>query len=76
MGLYVWSGGSLRLVARTGMNFPGVGTLIELAPPFFFNDPFSGDLINARGDIVFQAFVDQNSSFTGVLLKVDKRQGS
>jgi len=76
-GLYVWSNGSLRLVARTGMDFPGVGTLIKLAPPLIFNEPFSGALINARGDIVFQGtFVDQNSNFTGFLLKIDKRLSS
>jgi hypothetical protein len=70
MGLYVWSAGSLRLVARSGMDFPGVGTLVKLAPPFLF-DPFSGALINARGDMVFQGtFLDQNFNFTGVLLKV------
>ena len=74
MGLYAWSGGSLRLVARTGMNFPGVGTLIKLAPEFVFGLPFSGALINVRGDIVFQGtFLDQNSYLTSVLLKIDGR---
>lgn len=76
-GLYLWSGGSLHLVARTGMDFPGLGTLLKLSPPLFFGEPFSGALINARGDIVFQGtFMDQNFNFTGALLRVDKRQGS
>ena len=29
-GLYVWSHGSLRLVARTGTVIPGVGTVDQL----------------------------------------------
>ena len=29
-GLYVWSHGSLRLVARTGTVIPGVGTIAHL----------------------------------------------
>ena len=29
-GLFVWSGGALRLVARTGTVIPGVGTVAQL----------------------------------------------
>ena len=74
-GLYVWSGGSLRLVARTGMDFPAVGTLLKLAPPLIFGEPFSGAVLNARGDMVFQGTFQDGPFIRGVLLKVDKRQG-
>lgn len=30
-GVYVWSGGSLSLVARTGTVIPGVGTIVDVA---------------------------------------------
>jgi hypothetical protein len=80
MGLYVWSSGSLRLVARTGMDFPGLGTLIKLSPPLFFGEPFSGALIDGRGEVVFQGTfqipVSSQPNTIAALLKVDKRQGS
>ena len=75
-GLYLWSGGALRVVARTGMEFPGVfGKLIKLSPPFFFGEPFSGALLNAQGDMVFQGTFQVGTSFpnmVGELLKVRK----
>jgi hypothetical protein len=60
-GLYVRSGGSLRLVARTGTVVPGVGTIANLvasvlvvleAPAFV---PNSGAHKNDRGQVVFGA---------------------
>jgi hypothetical protein len=62
-GLYVWSHGSLRLVARTGTVIPGVGTtahlvmnvLVALESPVFV--PNSGAHNNDRGQVVFGAML-------------------
>jgi len=63
-GLYVWSRGSLHLVARTGTVIPGVGTILALKPIGF---PYSyiGGAMNERGQILFTATLDNGS---GVLL--------
>ena len=64
-GLFVWSHGSLRLVARTGTVIPGVGTVTQLVmgvtvvpppinpPSSLF--PNSGAYNNDRGQILFGA---------------------
>ena len=60
-GLYVWSHGSLSLVARTGTEIPGVGTIAHLSmnvptvegPSVF--EPNSGANNNDRGQVVFGA---------------------
>jgi hypothetical protein len=70
-GLYVWSHGSLRLVARTGTVIHGVGTIAHLGmnvatvggPSMFV--PNSGAHNNDRGQVVFGATLDDNR---GVLL--------
>jgi hypothetical protein len=70
-GLYVWSHGSLRLVARTGTVIPGVGTiahlvmnaLVVIQSPAFV--PNSGAHNNDRGQVVFGATL---SDGRGVLL--------
>jgi hypothetical protein len=70
-GLYVWSHGSLRLVARTGTVIPGVGTVDRLVmkvvviPPRPFFVPNSGATNNDRGQVVFGATL---SDERGVLL--------
>jgi len=70
-GLYVWSHGSLRLVARTGTVIPGVGTIAHLvmnalvvsqSPAFV---PNSGAHNNDRGQVVYGATL---SDGRGVLL--------
>jgi len=59
-GLFVWSKGKLSLVARTGTNIPGVGTVDELASPQLIFPPApianttSGAINNDRGQIAFQ----------------------
>ncbi|MFL6446609.1 MAG: choice-of-anchor tandem repeat NxxGxxAF-containing protein [Bryobacteraceae bacterium] len=71
-GIYVWSGGSVRLVARTGTVIPGVGTIGQVAsgvtiippPPSYF--PGSG-VINDHGQILFGVTLD-DAKKTGVLL--------
>jgi hypothetical protein len=60
-GLYLWSHGSLRLVARIGTVVPGVGTIAHLRmnvfttppPPVFVPD--SGAHNNDHGQVVFGA---------------------
>ena len=76
-GLYVWSHGSLRLVARTGTVIPGVGTIAQLvmnvlrvAPPPVFV-PNSGAHNNDWGQMVFGARLiekDEQGEQRGVLL--------
>ena len=70
-GLYMWSHGSLHLVARTGTVIPGVGTIAGLVmnvsrvdpPPVFV--PNSGANNNDRGQVVFGATLTDER---GVLL--------
>jgi hypothetical protein len=76
-GLYVWSHGSLSLVARTGTVIPGVGTIAHLvmnvlvvieSPAFVSN---SGAHNNDRGQVVFGASLvenDEQGEQRGVLL--------
>jgi hypothetical protein len=76
-GLYVWSHGSLRLVARTGTVIPGVGTIaglrmnvLRVAPPPVFV-PNSGAHNNDHGQVVFGASLvenDEHGEQRGVLL--------
>jgi hypothetical protein len=70
-GLYLWSHGSLRLVARTGTLIPGVGTIAHLGTnvptvrPHPGADPNSGANNNDHGQVVFGATL---SDERGVLL--------
>jgi hypothetical protein len=70
-GLYLWSHGSLRLVARTGTVVPGVGTIAHLGTSvptvegISDVDPYSGANNNDRGQVVFGATL---SDGRGVLL--------
>jgi hypothetical protein len=56
-GLYVFSNGSIRLVARTGTVIPGLGTIaflgtsLDIIPSFFA----AGAIINDRGQVLFYA---------------------
>ena len=61
-GLFVWSQGTLRLVARSGTVIPGVGTIAQLAmavivvpEPLPFSSPNSGAITNDRGQVYFGA---------------------
>jgi hypothetical protein len=70
-GLFTWSHGSLRLVARTGTVIPGVGTIANLVmgvlviPPRPGFVPNSGATMNDHGQVVFGATL---SDGRGVLL--------
>jgi hypothetical protein len=66
-GLYVWSRGIVQLVARTGTDVPGVGTIKDMnAPGFVGLDPLHGGaVINDVGEVFFQATLTDGS---GVLL--------
>jgi hypothetical protein len=75
-GLYVRSNGTLSLVARTGTDIPGVGTIAHInnpmlaeladAPAVFFDEP----AINASGQVFFEATLTDG---TGVLLVATPR---
>jgi hypothetical protein len=76
-GLYLFSHGKLRLVARTGTEIPGVGTIAQLVmnvpltpppPTIFF--PNSGANNNNRGQVVFGATLTDGR---GVLLLATPR---
>jgi hypothetical protein len=65
-GLYVFSKGSVRLVARTGTVVPGVGTIAYLGlAPFSLSPAGTGGLINDRAQVLMFATL---SDGRGVLL--------
>jgi hypothetical protein len=65
-GMYVFSKGSVRLVARTGTVIPGVGTIAYLGLAPFAPSPLgTGGIINERGQVLFFATL---SDGRGVLL--------
>jgi hypothetical protein len=70
-GLYEWSSGSLRMVARSGTVIPGIGTIgglisgILTFPPPNTVAPNSGAINNDLGQVLFSATLTDG---TGVLL--------
>jgi hypothetical protein len=78
-GLYVWSHGTLHVVARTGTVIPSVGTIRHLAtfvtgfPPPPVNNPNSGAVNNDRGQVFFCATLIDGR---GVLPQFDSKRGS
>jgi hypothetical protein len=70
-GLFIWSQGTLHLVARTGTVLPGVGTIENLVmgtiiiPPPPVLVPNSGAVSNDRGQVLFGATLEDGR---GVLL--------
>jgi hypothetical protein len=64
-GLFVWSHGATRLVARTGTVIPGVGTVAQLNNPFFVGAPpadvYNSASINDRGQVFFEAIMKDGS---------------
>ena len=48
-GVYVKSGGVIRLVAKTGTALPGIGTMLGV------DGFFSGPAVNDRGEVTFAA---------------------
>ena len=69
--MFVWSDGSLRLVALTGTVIPGIGTIFGLVtgpnvfPSLPFITPNSGAINNERGQVFFSATLTDGR---GVLL--------
>jgi hypothetical protein len=63
-GVYLWSNGTLSLIARSGTVIPGVGTLAQLRPPDTGNWG-SGAMSNDQGQVFFQGTLTNG---TGVLL--------
>jgi hypothetical protein len=65
-GLYLFSKGSLSLVARTGTVIPGLGTIAYLGlAPFVPFPAVTGAIVNERGEVFFFATL---SDGRGVLL--------
>lgn len=66
-GLFVWSRGSARLVARTGTVIPRVGAIAHVVALGFVGTPFAlgAQAINNRGQVVVQAVLDDGR---GVML--------
>ena len=77
-GLYVWSRGSLGLVARTGTVIPGVGTIVGVVPPDLVGTqrfPWEGIGANDLGQVLFTAAVDDGSgTLRGVLVLATPRR--
>jgi hypothetical protein len=77
-GLFVWSDGSVRLIARTSTVIPGVGTIAQmtmgviLIPPPVVVTPNSGAINNDRGQVLFGATL---SDGRGVLLVASPSHG-
>jgi hypothetical protein len=66
-GVYVRSGGTLQLIARTGTVVPGIGTIAHIQAPQTIGNrlPFGGAVLNSRGDVLFEATLTNG---LGVLL--------
>ena len=67
-GVYVWSKGDVQLVAQTGTEIPGIGTVDQILPPDvvgdfpeFFSSPWFGEDINDRGQVLFPAALEDGS---------------
>jgi hypothetical protein len=75
-GLFQWSHGQLSVVARTGTEIPGIGTVDELAspqlviPPSPIQTTTSGAINNDLGQVLFTATLTDG---TGVLLLATPR---
>lgn len=75
-GVYLWSGDSFQLVAKTGTQIPGVGSIVQLQPPDVVGkSPFTwaGSAVNDRRQVFFTAAVDDGSGgpLLGVLVLAD-----
>ena len=71
-GVFVWSAGVLKVIARTGTEIPGLGTVTQILPPDLagcfpgcFPYAFLSSAMNERGQVLFTAALDDGS---GVLL--------
>jgi hypothetical protein len=73
-GLYMVSHGKTRLVARTGSDIPGIGTVAHVnSPAYVKSGPLqAGGIINDGGQIFFEVVLTNNK---GVLLVATPRDG-
>ncbi|HEX2119687.1 MAG TPA: choice-of-anchor tandem repeat NxxGxxAF-containing protein, partial [Acidimicrobiales bacterium] len=55
MGVYLWSQGQVRLVARTGTVAPAIGTITSLTTPALDGLGLAAAIVNNRGEVLFQA---------------------
>lgn len=57
-GTYVWSQGSVQVVARTGTVIPDLGTVVHVTAAGDIGFPVGGAVINNRGQVSFQAVLE------------------
>jgi hypothetical protein len=69
-GLYIWSNGALRVVARTG-TATTAGNIARMQPPCECAISFSGAKMNERGTLAFQATLADG---TGVLVYAARKR--
>jgi hypothetical protein len=66
-GLYLWSGGELHLVARSGTPVPGIGVIAALMTPLDYINRaafvFSGAILNNNGEVFFTVTMRDNSYY-------------
>jgi hypothetical protein len=63
-GVYLWDGGTIRVVARSGDIAEDVGILQQFSPVLFGNDrPFSGAVVNDDGEVLFSATTRAGDQF-------------
>ncbi|MGH7064597.1 MAG: DUF7453 family protein, partial [Stellaceae bacterium] len=71
-GMYLVSHGKMRVVARTGTDIPGIGTVAHVNSPGLVGSGGlqAGGIINDRGQIFFEVILTDG---TGVLLVATPR---
>jgi hypothetical protein len=59
-GVYLWSGGTIKTVVRTGTVIPGLGTVVHVNNPYYVGgaNPYPGVHLNERGQVFTQVIVD------------------
>ncbi len=74
-GLYLWSRGTVRLITRTGMTLPGLGTVQALSPSSYagLDFPAGYAVINNRGDVAFQALMTSGRSIVILATRADNK---
>lgn len=74
-GLYLWSRGTVRLITRTGMTLPGLGTVQALSPASYagLDFPAGYAVINNRGDVAFQALMTSGRSIVILATRADNK---
>jgi hypothetical protein len=64
-GVYLWSGGTIRTVVRTGTAIPSLGTVVHVNNAYYVGgpNPWPGVHMNERGQILTQVIVDTGANY-------------